>query len=216
LLLTILALPNIGIYKMAQKKNSQKKTESDGKEMNLLNRSLVKLGRINLTLWQAVLVIIVIVIAAIFIFNNFNKKEVGSVEFYHFKKEGELTFTDKAGKQLAKIDIEIADNDYERQLGLMKRESMGEMQGMLFIFPDEKYQSFWMFNTLFSLDMIFINSGKEIVTIHKNTTPLSEESYPSSKPAQYVLEVNAGFCDKYDIKEGDRIYWIETAPGNPK
>ena len=87
---------------------------------------------------------------------------------------------------------------------------MEEMQGMLFIFPDERYQSFWMLNTLFSLDMIFINSKKEIVTIHKNTKPLSEQSYPSSEPAQYVLEVNAGFCDRYNIKQGDKVFWIET------
>ena len=67
-----------------------------------------------------------------------------------------------------------------------------------------------MLNTLFSLDMIFINSKKEIVTIHKNTKPLSEQSYPSSEPAQYVLEVNAGFCDRYNIKQGDKVFWIET------
>ena len=87
---------------------------------------------------------------------------------------------------------------------------MGENHGMLFIFPAERYQSFWMLNTLFSLDMLFINSKKEIVTIHKNTTPLSQQSYPSSKPAIYVLEVVAGYTDKFNIKEGDKIYWIGT------
>lgn len=130
------------------------------------------------------------------------------MHYYKFKKEGELTFTDSVGNQIIKIDVEIADNDYERQLGLMNRQSMEEMQGMLFIFPEERFQSFWMLNTLFSLDILFINSNKEIVTIHKNTTPLSEQSYPSSKPAIYVLEVNAGFCERHNIKLGDKIYWI--------
>jgi len=65
-----------------------------------------------------------------------------------------------------------------------------------------------MLNTLFSLDILFINSNKEIVTIHKNTTPLSEQSYPSSEPAIYVLEVNAGFCDRHNVKLSDKIYWI--------
>ena len=65
-----------------------------------------------------------------------------------------------------------------------------------------------MVNTMFSLDMIFISSGKEIVTIHKDTTPLSEQSYPSSAPAQYVLEVNAGFCESHNIKLGDKVFWI--------
>lgn len=126
----------------------------------------------------------------------------------NLRKKRELTFTDSVGNQIIKIDVEIADNDYERQLGLMNRQSMEEMQGMLFIFPEERFQSFWMLNTLFSLDILFINSNKEIVTIHKNTTPLSEQSYPSSKPAIYVLEVNAGFCERHNIKLGDKIYWI--------
>jgi uncharacterized membrane protein (UPF0127 family) len=210
MLLSILASPNIGIYKMAQKKKPQKKNVSQEKEKNFFNRPLIKLGSITVTVWQLVLAVIVLLIIVIFIYNSSIKEESGTVEYYHFKKEGELTFTDLTGNPTIKIDIEIADNDYERQLGLMKRESMGEMQGMLFIFPEEKYQSFWMFNTLFSLDMLFINSNKEIVTIHKNTKPLSEESYPSSKPAQYVLEVNGGFCDKYNIKVGDKVFWMET------
>ena len=201
---------------MAQKKKLQKKTESDLKEKNFLNRPVMKLGSTAITVWQIVLAVIVLLIVVIFIYNSSIKKESGSVEYYHFKKEGELTFTDSTGNPTIKIDIEIADNDYERQLGLMKREGMGEMQGMLFIFPEEKYQSFWMFNTLFSLDMLFINSKKEIVTIHKNTKPLSEESYPSSKPAQYVLEVNGGFCDKYNIKVGDKVFWMGTKSSNPE
>lgn len=153
---------------------------------------------------------VVVAILLFLIFNNFMCSESEDVVYHTFKKEGELTITDSTGKELVTIDIEIADNDYERQLGLMNRKSMEENQGMLFIFPVEKYQSFWMLNTLFSLDMLFINKEKEIVTIHKFTKPISKESYPSSKPAIYVLEVLAGFTDKYNIKEGDKIYWIGT------
>jgi uncharacterized membrane protein (UPF0127 family) len=209
-LLTILAPANIGIYRMAQKKKTQKKTDSGEKEKNIFNRPIVKLGKVSLAVWQIVAAIIVLVIAFILINKSLTKEENSSVKYYHFKKEGELTFVDSTGNPIIKIDIEIADNDYERQLGLMNRENMEEMQGMLFIFPEEKYQSFWMFNTLFSLDMLFIDSNKEIVTIHKNTTPLSEQSYPSSKPALYVLEVNAGFCDRHNIKLGDKVFWMET------
>lgn len=155
-------------------------------------------------------VVVVCLLIFYFLVNNFMCNENNEETYYNFKKEGELTFTDSTGLEKIKIDIEIADNDYERQLGLMNRKRMEENQGMLFIFPTERYQSFWMLNTLFSLDMLFINSNKEIVTIHKNTTPLSQQSYPSSKPAIYVLEVVAGFTDKFSIKEGDKIYWIGT------
>jgi uncharacterized membrane protein (UPF0127 family) len=158
-------------------------------------------------------IIIGVLAAAVLIFliyNNFIKKTELEVEYYNFTKEGELILSDSLGNTKAKIDIEIADNDYKRQLGLMKRVSMEEKQGMLFIFPAEAKQAFWMRNTLISLDMVFINSEKEIVTIHKNTKILSDQSYPSSVPAEYVLELNAGFTNKYNIQVGDRISWKRT------
>ena len=46
---------------------------------------------------------------------------------------------------------------------------------------------------------------KEIEKIYKNTTPFSEASIPSEKPVLYVVEVQSGFTDKYNIKEGDKI-----------
>jgi len=151
-----------------------------------------------------------ILVTAYFIYISFIKNNDTEVSYYTFKKEGELTFSDSTGKQLAKIDIEIAEDDYTRQLGLMNRKSMEENQGMLFIFPNEQLQSFWMLNTLFSLDMLFINKENKIVTLHKNTTPLSQQSYPSSKPATYVLEVVSGFTDRHNVKEGDYIHWMGT------
>jgi uncharacterized membrane protein (UPF0127 family) len=67
-----------------------------------------------------------------------------------------------------------------------------------------------MKNTYISLDILFVDSNKEIVTIQTNTQPLSTEPVPSYKPAKYVIEVNAGFCSKYNIKEGDRISYALT------
>jgi uncharacterized membrane protein (UPF0127 family) len=62
-----------------------------------------------------------------------------------------------------------------------------------------------MKNTFIALDIIYINADKEIVSIQKYTQPKSTYSLPSEKPAQFVLEVNAGFCDKYNIRPGDKI-----------
>ena len=66
-----------------------------------------------------------------------------------------------------------------------------------------------MENTYISLDMIFISASNKIVTIHRNTKTLSEQSYPSSAPAKYVLEVNAGYCSRHNINEGDKINFME-------
>jgi uncharacterized membrane protein (UPF0127 family) len=159
-------------------------------------------------------IIVLIVVATFFILNNLIKNGKTEVEYYKFKKEGELTITDSLGNSKIKIDLEIAETEYERQLGLMNRNIMEETQGMLFIFQVERMQSFWMRNTLIPLDILFINKNNEIVTIHKNTKVLSAQSYPSSKPAIYVLEVKGGFTERQNILLGDKIFWIETKVNN--
>ncbi|MDO8550931.1 MAG: DUF192 domain-containing protein [Ignavibacteria bacterium] len=160
-------------------------------------------------LYQVIAVIALLALIFFLVFPDIFKKDK-PLDEYTFKKEGELTFYSENNEQLVRIDIEIADNEYERQLGVMKRKTMKEKEGMLFIFPDETMRSFWMRNTFISLDMIFVNANKEIVTIHKNTRTVSDQSYPSSAPAVYVVEVIAGFTDKYSISEGDKISWMDT------
>ncbi|MCC6865149.1 MAG: DUF192 domain-containing protein [Ignavibacteria bacterium] len=133
-----------------------------------------------------------------------NNKDSGKIIF---KKQGEVVFQDSAKKMLNKIDVEIAETEETRHLGLMYRENMQENQGMLFIFPDTELQSFYMKNTIMPLDIIFINSKYQIVKIYKSTTPYSEKSLPSLKPSKYVVEVNAGYTNKFKINEGDYIEW---------
>lgn len=121
-------------------------------------------------------------------------------------REGELYFLDNEGRDtLKRIVIEIADTPYERQQGLMYRHNIPDSTGMLFIFEEENPQSFWMKNTPRSLDIIYLNSDKEIVSIHKHTVPYSESPIPSGEPAKYVVEVPNGFTDQYDIQEGDMV-----------
>lgn len=162
--------------------------------------------------------VIALILALIlfFIINNFvNKESEPEVKYYKFTKEGELVFSDSLGNMKAKIEIEIADTEYKRQLGLMNRKTMEENQGMLFIFNDDSMRSFWMLNTLISLDIIFVNKDKRIVTIHKNTTPLSQQSYPSTESSIYVVEVISGYCDRHNIQVGDKVSWMGTRLGNP-
>lgn len=90
-------------------------------------------------------------------------------------------------------------------MGLMFRTAIAESDGMLFIFPDQEPRNFWMKNTVLSLDMIFVNSQNEIVKIQSNTEPMTEDLYPSQKPSQFVVEVNAGFTERFQIQEGGQI-----------
>ncbi|MFA9290016.1 MAG: DUF192 domain-containing protein [Solirubrobacteraceae bacterium] len=118
-----------------------------------------------------------------------------------FQKEGALNLINN-GILIKNIDIEVASDDYERENGLMHRSKMDENKGMLFLFNEPKIQTFWMKNTRIPLDIIYISESKEVINIAKNTQPFKESGVPSSiEPAKYVLEVNAGSCDKWGVKE---------------
>ncbi len=83
---------------------------------------------------------------------------------------------------------------------------------MLFLFPHEELLSFWMKNTPLPLDIIFINTARMIVSIVQNTTPFSEKPLPSGSPAQFVLEMNGGFCQQHGITVGDRVEFAGILP----
>jgi uncharacterized protein len=124
-----------------------------------------------------------------------------------FQKQGELTFFNQKNKVLSKLEIEIAATEYTREKGLMERAAMDENQGMLFIFEAPSVQSFWMKNTILPLDLIFVDQNNNIVHIGYNAVPFSEALISSEKPAMYVVEVNAGYCKKFKIENGDKIQW---------
>jgi uncharacterized membrane protein (UPF0127 family) len=115
----------------------------------------------------------------------------------------ELTVETKAGSR--EFQVEIADDERERALGLMFRRAMGEDEGMLFDFGREEPAAFWMRNTYIPLDMLFIKSDGTIESIAKQTTPLSDKSVPSKGPVRYVLEINGGMSDELGIHPGDQI-----------
>ncbi|MEX0780457.1 MAG: DUF192 domain-containing protein [Balneolales bacterium] len=103
---------------------------------------------------------------------------------------------------ISTIDAAIADTENERNLGLMDVYDLPPDAGMIFLFDDEQPRSFWMANTPLPLDIIYINSDREIVRIHQNTTPYSERQIPSDHPAQYVVEVNGSYTMNHGISEG--------------
>lgn len=166
--------------------------------------------RKKLKLYDVFILIAVAAAIIYFLFSQdlFNKK-IKDTD-YLFRRDGTLTFTDSLGNVKTQIDIQIADNDYDRELGLMFRKSMQENRGMLFIFPQEGIQNFWMHNTNIPLDMIFVNGKDKIVTIQNADKTLSDQTYSSIKPAQYVIEVNLSFSNKFGIKVGDKISWSKA------
>ncbi len=203
-------------------KNSQEMTK--GNKNNIRNRNRInkrdlsnKRKKKN-NKWVKLLILLGIFFAIFFlIVKPFlpNKNQITSRTEIKFTKEGELSFFDKQDNEIiTTIDIEIAEDDYERALGLMYRYSMSDSVGMLFIMENEVPQSFWMKNTYISLDILYLNRDFEIVKIQKYAQPLSEQSIPSIEKSKYVIEVIGGFCDKLNIKEGDIVKYKRTTAYN--
>jgi uncharacterized protein len=169
----------------------------------------------NITI--AVILLLILIIGTMVLFVNPDKKPVSKPDVTVndepaapakpvFRKDGELRFVDgKTDKVITRIEIEVADNDAEREQGLMYRDTMAENNGMLFLMETEEMQAFWMKNTILPLDIMFVDGERRIVNIQKNCKPYSLDQLPSARPALYVVEVNAGFADKYAIKDGDFI-----------
>lgn len=119
--------------------------------------------------------------------------------------ESELSFLDNDGNEISTLQIAIADEPLERNQGLMDVRTMGQDEGMLFIFEENRPQSFWMANTPLSLDIMYVNIDSVIVRIYADTTPFSEATLPSGEPSMYVVETNAGYALTNGITEGMRI-----------
>ncbi|MEM2760989.1 MAG: DUF192 domain-containing protein [Nitrososphaerales archaeon] len=103
--------------------------------------------------------------------------------------------------------VEVADDSEKTARGLMYRDHLPEDRGMLFIFEREHRYQFWMMNMKINLDIIWLDSNGKVVHIVEDAKPCIDEGHTSlctynpDEPAKYVLEVNAGFVQKYGINE---------------
>jgi uncharacterized membrane protein (UPF0127 family) len=105
-----------------------------------------------------------------------------------------------------RFQVEIADDEGERQQGLMWRGSMPADRGMLFLFgPGEQEQAFWMRNTYIPLDILYLRADGRVHSIARSTRPLSEAPIPSNGPVNAVLEINGGLAERLGILPGDQV-----------
>ncbi|WP_324023402.1 DUF192 domain-containing protein [Maribacter sp. BPC-D8] len=150
-------------------------------------------------------VILIVVALLLFSCKEESKKTIAtqSIDFTH---EGDLSvFLNSSDTVKTKLNIEFAETDYETQTGLMYRKGMDSNQGMLFIFPDERVHSFYMKNTEFPLDIIYIKEDLRIASFQENAQPLNESGLTSQVPIKYVLEINGGLAQELGLSIGDSI-----------
>ena len=126
-------------------------------------------------------------------------------EFGPARAGGQETIEIASKSGVHMFSVEIANNDAERERGLMFRKELPEGRGMLFDFEREAPVAFWMHNTYIPLDMIFIRADGSILRIAENTEPLSDRLVPSGGPVRAVLEVIGGTARKLGIAPGDKV-----------
>lgn len=103
----------------------------------------------------------------------------------------------------------IADTLIKRMIGLMFRKGIGRNQCMLFTFWSEGYQSIWMYNMLFPIDVIWVSKDMKIVDIRENMQPCKSMSkctaYIPTEKAKYIIEFNSNTVKRNRIKMGSKV-----------
>lgn len=120
-----------------------------------------------------------------------------------------MTYPLRIGKHT--LRVEVASTPDERQEGLMHRRSLGENQGMLFVFERRGLWGMWMKNTYIALSVAFIGDDGRIINI-EDMTPQTEESHNAAAPARYALEVNKGWFARRGIGPGARVEGLGQLP----
>lgn len=173
--------------------------------MNSLSRLLavskkIFLGKRFLVIRLVTLVILIVSMAVIIKSNAVKEKPTNDC-------------VNKALINQTEFCLELATSISARSKGLSGRDKLAEDKGMLFIFPSEGYYPFWMKGMKFNIDIIWLNSKKEVVYIQKDAP--SQESlgvsalqlpmYIPKHKAKFVLEIQAGLSDKLKITPGTLV-----------
>ncbi|MDQ2050800.1 DUF192 domain-containing protein [Natronolimnohabitans sp. A-GB9] len=112
------------------------------------------------------------------------------------------------GDELAVVDVEVADTPSERYTGLSDHEDLPEGDGMLFVHSNEDERTYVMREMDFDIDIIFIDSDREITTIEHARAPEpgeDGEDLEYTGQAQYVLEVPRGYANETGMDVGDEV-----------
>ena len=134
------------------------------------------------------------------------------VAFYYTRSttEGKELYRLKVAGKV--ITVELARTPREHGLGLMHRRQLLEDYGMLFVFPEEEYLTFWMKNTYIPLSIAFMSTEGTITQI-ESMEPLSLNSHDSKEKAKYALEMLEGWFERHNVKVGDKVELPPTKVG---
>lgn len=119
------------------------------------------------------------------------------------------------------ISVDVSDTRQLRMIGLSQHEELDSGHGMLFVYPDAAERTYWMKGMQFPIDIIWIGADCNIGNLTENI-PIPDETseidgsyliYESGKPAQFVLEMNAGYINKNKVFIGDSVVFLDPLSG---
>ncbi|MDR2214482.1 MAG: DUF192 domain-containing protein [Nevskiaceae bacterium] len=123
---------------------------------------------------------------------------------------GQMTVERAKGRD--SFQIWIADTPDRQQQGLMWLRELPADYGMVFVLAEIRPMNMWMKNTYVPLDMLFFGSDGRILSIARNTQPLSLAIIESGAPVAGVVEIRGGEAQRRGIAVGDRVRWAAGAP----
>ena len=120
-------------------------------------------------------------------------------------------FTEVVFPNGAKIKAEVIRDPLIMQRGMMFRDSLAADRGMLFTHGQPGNFPYWMHNVKVPLDIIWLDSNRNVVEIVHSAAPCPKRPCPDlggTKPALFVLEVNAGVAKKNNLQAGESLRFI--------
>lgn len=114
------------------------------------------------------------------------------------------------------LTVEMAETPEQQERGLMNRTSLEKDAGMLFAFSEPQILTFWMKNTLIPLSIGYFDAKMKLIDVIEMVPAVAGDQhpkvYPSSKPAQYALEMTKGWFAAHHIKPGVKFEYLAEKP----
>src|SRR5215216_6628842 len=111
-----------------------------------------------------------------------------------------------AGGRPVTVRLEVAADPAARARGLMGRTEVPEGTGMVFLYPRDVAEAYWMKNTLVPLSIAFVAADGRVVSVAEMTPCTADPcpSYPAAGLYRYAFEA-AG------VGEGDKVVPADPA-----
>jgi uncharacterized membrane protein (UPF0127 family) len=110
------------------------------------------------------------------------------------------------------VRLEVAADPAARARGLMGRTQVPEGTGMVFLYPEDVAEAYWMKNTLVPLSIAFVAADGRVVSVAEMPPCTADPcpSYPPAGPYRYAVELPAGAFRAAGVGEGARV--VPTDP----